>query len=393
MVGIPFVHTSIDRVELRCLRSGVVYALTPSEHRRGAASQEEALRQLGFEKVDMPEFQLYGKNAIDIVTVYQKRLKEGEALSIGKWVVMAGPPGMAISRPQATPWQENDGELLYNGIRLPRIWPPRHLDSATRDVQPVPYLDHPPEVIPIDVGRQLFVDDFLIEKTTLRRQFHQPVKHVGNPVLKPETELELNKGYCPAASPFSDGCFYDPKDKLFKLWYHAGWMDGVALALSDDGIHWRRPKLDVVSGTNRVVAQRDEFRRDGVSVWLAHNTKRLDERFKMLFANVNAPEGELRAEALDLDGTPIEPFTLQNCRPLSCDTTLHQITWQDGDDLSALSGKPIRLRFRLTNGKLFAFWISPDRSGASHGYVAAGGPGFTGPTDTRGSFAYPGKND
>ena len=27
---------------------------------------------------------------------------------------------------------------------------------------PVPYLDHPPAVISIDVGRQLLVDDFLI---------------------------------------------------------------------------------------------------------------------------------------------------------------------------------------------------------------------------------------
>ncbi|MDY0169522.1 MAG: hypothetical protein RBS80_23470 [Thermoguttaceae bacterium] len=29
-------------------------------------------------------------------------------------------------------------------------------------------------------------------------------------------------------------------------------------------------------------------------------------------------------------------------------------------------------------------YFSPDASGAGHGYVAAGGPGFTGPTDTVG---------
>ena len=104
--------------------------------------------------------------------------------------------------------------------------------------------------------------------------------------------------------------------------------------------------------------------------------------------NAETPNGELRAEVLDRSGTPIEPFTPANCRPLSCDTTLHEIAWQGADDLSSLSGKPIRLRFRLTNGKLFAFWTSPDRSGASHGYVAAGGPGFTGSTDTQGSRAY-----
>ena len=34
-----------------------------------------------------------------------------------------------------------------------------------------PYLVSPPAVIPIDVGRQLFVDDFLIEQTTLTRVF------------------------------------------------------------------------------------------------------------------------------------------------------------------------------------------------------------------------------
>jgi hypothetical protein len=122
---------------------------------------------------------------------------------------------------------------------------------------PVPYLEYPPEIIPIDVGRQLFVDDFLIEATELRREFHQPVKYDGNPVLRPETELEMNQGYCPNAAPFSDGVFFDPKDGLFKMWYQAGWFDGVALATSRDGLHWERPELAVLPGTNRVLAPRD----------------------------------------------------------------------------------------------------------------------------------------
>jgi hypothetical protein len=33
---------------------------------------------------------------------------------------------------------------------------------------------------------------------------------------------------------------------------------------------------------------------------------------------------------------------------------------------------------------LYSFWVSPDRSGASYGYVAAGGRGFTGSRDTVG---------
>ena len=50
----------------------------------------------------------------------------------------------------------------------------------------------------------------------------------------------------------------------------------------------------------------------------------------------------------------------------------------------ALAGRPVRLRFFLRRGRLYAFWVSPSSSGASLGRVAAGGPGFTGPTDTVG---------
>ena len=51
--------------------------------------------------------------------------------------------------------------------------------------------------------------------------------------------------------------------------------------------------------------------------------------------------------------------------------------------LALLAGRPVRFRFHLANAKLYSFWVSPDLSGASHGYVAAGGPGFTGAMDTK----------
>ena len=66
------------------------------------------------------------------------------------------------------------------------------------------------------------------------------------------------------------------------------------------------------------------------------------------------------------------------------DATLAQVRWEGADDLSALAGQAVRLRFHLTKGSLYAFWVTPDRSGASHGYVAAGGPGFAGSVDTVG---------
>ena len=64
-----------------------------------------------------------------------------------------------------------------------------------------------------------------------------------------------------------------------------------------------------------------------------------------------------------------------------------RVAWNDGTDVSRLAGRPVRLRFHLTQGDLYAFWVSPDPSGASHGFVAAGGPGFTGPRDTMGRSA------
>ena len=77
--------------------------------------------------------------------------------------------------------------VLPNGIELPDQWPP----AEACDLEELPpYLVSPPEVIPIDIGRQLFVDDFLIESTTLERTFHTSEQFSGNPVLKPEEPWE-----------------------------------------------------------------------------------------------------------------------------------------------------------------------------------------------------------
>jgi len=106
---------------------------------------------------------------------------------------------------------------------------------------------------------------------------------------------------------------------------------------------------------------------------------------KHLFANVNCPDGSLQVEVLDTEGNVIEPFTKANSIPVTTDSTSVALKWKSGSDLSSLKDTPVRFRFHLTQGKLYAFWVSKDSSGASGGFVAAGGPGFTGPTDTVGS--------
>ena len=530
------------------------------------------------------------------------------------------------------------GEKLYNGIQLPVEWPPKIVRTAERIPIKVPYLESILQVIPIDVGRQLFVDDFLIEDTNLKRTFHVAKKFKGNPVLKPETQLELNEGKNPVAAPFNDGVWYDPKDKLFKIWYHAGWFDGTGYATSTDGIHWERPALDIEPGTNRILANRNGYARDGSTIWLDHEAKDPAARFKMfiyhripggdvgelyqssdgthwnsigvtgklgdnsgfffnpfrnkwvfsirttnfgrarayhessdfyeagqwknnefalwqgadtldkpdklietyfkdyqsqlynvdavayesimlglfaihrgpnnnvasfggfpkltdlslgysrdgfyfdrpdrrafiestrkigdwdrayihsagggclvvgdslyfyygawsgdspklistiyaggstglaklrrdgfasmdgdeaggylvsrpvtfkgkyLFVNAESSKGELRVEILDENNKVFKSFSKDNCIPIIGNKTIQEIKWKNKNDLSALSNKKVRFKFYVENGSLYSFWVSPDKSGASYGYVAAGGPGLNGNRDDVGINGYP----
>ncbi len=117
-------------------------------------------------------------------------------------------------------------------------------------------------------------------------------------------------------------------------------------------------------------------------------TRPLSFQGRNLFVNVDCPKGELQVELLDASGRPIAPFTRENCVAAKVDSTLHEITWKGEGDLAEMAGQPVRMRFTLKNGKLYSFWVSPDASGASHGYVAAGGPGFPRNRDTVGRAAY-----
>lgn len=108
---------------------------------------------------------------------------------------------------------------------------------------------------------------------------------------------------------------------------------------------------------------------------------------KHLFVNLDAPEGEMRAEVLDEDSRPIAGFTRRDCPAVRGTGTAQAVTWKGAGDLASLANRAVRFRFHLRRGGLYAFWVSPEKGGASHGYVAAGGPGFTGPTDTVGPTA------
>jgi hypothetical protein len=81
----------------------------------------------------------------------------------------------------------------------------------------------------------------------------------------------------------------------------------------------------------------------------------------------------------------LAPYGADNRVPVRGDRTSQAVRWQGAADLGRLAGAAVSFRFRLRDGRLYAFWVSPEVTGASHGYVAADGPGFTGPTDTAGA--------
>ncbi len=180
-------------------------------------------------------------------------------------------------------------QTLHNGITLPEVWPPRYSEPKKAEEMPVPYLENKPQVITINTGRQLFVDDFLISSTNLSRVFHSPDFYKDNPVLEPDKEWEKTIEGAPYAAPFSDGIWYDEIDEKFKMWYLAGagmihkgdnQTFYTGYAESKDGKNWIKPTLDVWNNTNIV----DTANRDAATVWLDKKEINPEKRYK--FFNV-----------------------------------------------------------------------------------------------------------
>src|SRR5688572_1058967 len=214
---------------------------------------------------------VYSTTAFNFALISRRSFLRGAAVG-----AFSLPLQSVVSRPAP--------EVLYNGITLGTPWPPRRRYADEYPVA-VPYLVSPPAVIPIDVGRQLLVDDFLIEETSMMRQWHHATYHPANPILRPETTWEHrddvnqpnNRPSNPASMVYSDGVFFDPSDRLFKMWYMGGYGMNSCLATSRDGVSWERPAFDVVRGTNIVHNQN----RDSSTVWLDLHASDRRERFKM----------------------------------------------------------------------------------------------------------------
>ena len=173
----------------------------------------------------------------------------------------------------------------------------------------------------------------------------------------------------------------------------------IQFATSRDGIQWQRsfrypfikPGLDednwvdrnpimghgvVPTGPDEISMYYSEFlrssnsqirrctlRKDGfVSVrgpyngWGEFTTPAI--RFKGRHLELNystAGGGALLVELQDEDGNPVPGFGIEDCPQILGDKIEGIIRWQNGADVSALEGQPIRLRVRLQNADLYAF--------------------------------------
>ena len=69
--------------------------------------------------------------------------------------------------------------------------------------------------------------------------------------------------------------------------------------------------------------------------------------------------GGIQVEIQDVDGTPVQGYSLADCPPIPGDHLRHVVRWSQGGDVRPLSGKPVRLRFVLSDADLYSFQFVP----------------------------------
>jgi len=99
------------------------------------------------------------------------------------------------------------------------------------------------------------------------------------------------------------------------------------------------------------------FRTDGfVSVHASGTAELLTKplRFTGKSLELNL-KGNVRVTILDADGKR----TLNDCEPITGDNIAHTVKWKRGNDVAALAGKSVRLRFELGNADLYSMKFNP----------------------------------
>ena len=69
----------------------------------------------------------------------------------------------------------------------------------------------------------------------------------------------------------------------------------------------------------------------------------------------SSPQGNVRVELLDATGAALPGYAASDCRALRGDAVSATVAWTKGDDLSALAGQPVCIRFILDDADVFSF--------------------------------------
>jgi hypothetical protein len=84
-------------------------------------------------------------------------------------------------------------------------------------------------------------------------------------------------------------------------------------------------------------------------------TKPLRFAGRRLLVNCDCPNGWLRVELQDATGAPIPAFTERDCDAVRANSVRHQVTWKGKGDVSALAGKPVRVKLNMGDGEVYSF--------------------------------------
>jgi len=76
---------------------------------------------------------------------------------------------------------------------------------------------------------------------------------------------------------------------------------------------------------------------------------------RLLLNFATSAAGDVRIEIQDTEGHPLPGYSLENAGELIGNEIDRAYSWQASDDVSALAGKPIRLRFLLRDADLYSF--------------------------------------
>lgn len=115
-------------------------------------------------------------------------------------------------------------------------------------------------------------------------------------------------------------------------------------------------------GQSTALLQRFTLRLDGFASLHADyaggemTTKPFTFTGKALHLNLSTgAAGSVAVEIQDAEGKPLPGFTLDDCKAISYDDIDRVIAWKAGSDVSALAGKPVRLRWVLKDADVFSF--------------------------------------